>query len=151
MAPTSCFTGQVHRLPDAPEAYGAMITRPKAAPAQSRSADLTRITELASQHRKNITKHLPHFCLTELDLLDSIHIGKKLDPLFDHCDGAWKSELSLEETEFVNNILPCTHFPGFGRVFTGEDEQGKGAPLQHFLKDIPNGVPRSSTCFISLH
>jgi hypothetical protein len=40
MAPTSCFTGQVHRLPDAPEAYGAMITRAKAAPAQSRSADL---------------------------------------------------------------------------------------------------------------
>jgi hypothetical protein len=27
MAPTSCFTGQVHRLPDAPETYGAMITR----------------------------------------------------------------------------------------------------------------------------
>ncbi|WP_407704557.1 hypothetical protein [Streptomyces spongiae] len=27
-------------LPDAPEAYGAMITRPKAAPAQSRSTDL---------------------------------------------------------------------------------------------------------------
>lgn len=40
MAPTSCFNGQVHRLPDAPEAYGAMITRPKAAPAQSRSTDL---------------------------------------------------------------------------------------------------------------
>jgi len=40
MAPTSCFTGQVHRLPDAPEAYGAMITRAKAAPPQSRSADL---------------------------------------------------------------------------------------------------------------
>ncbi|MEU7369704.1 hypothetical protein AB0B92_29885, partial [Streptomyces hygroscopicus] len=39
-APTSCFTGQVHRLPDAPQAYGAMITRPKAAPAQSRSTDL---------------------------------------------------------------------------------------------------------------
>ncbi|GHB42351.1 hypothetical protein GCM10010377_36500 [Streptomyces viridiviolaceus] len=39
MAPTSCFNGQVHRLPDAPEAYGAMITRPKAAPAQSRSTD----------------------------------------------------------------------------------------------------------------
>lgn len=37
MAPTSCFTGQVHRLPDAPEAYGAMITRAKAAPPQSRS------------------------------------------------------------------------------------------------------------------
>ncbi|CAL2056829.1 hypothetical protein GPN2_10673 [Streptomyces murinus] len=33
--PTSCFTGQVHRLPDAPQAYEAMITRmqrhPKAA------------------------------------------------------------------------------------------------------------------------
>lgn len=41
MAPTSCFTGQVHRLPDAPEAYGAMITRAKAAPPQSRSTDLT--------------------------------------------------------------------------------------------------------------
>lgn len=40
MAPTSCFNGQVHRLPDSPEAYGAMITRPMAAPAQSRSADL---------------------------------------------------------------------------------------------------------------
>ncbi|GAA2489798.1 hypothetical protein GCM10023100_44960 [Actinocorallia cavernae] len=40
-APTSYFTGQVHRLPDAPEAYGAVITRAKAAPAQSRSADLT--------------------------------------------------------------------------------------------------------------
>jgi hypothetical protein len=40
MAPTSCFTGQVHRLPDAPEAYGAMITRAKAAPSQSRSPDL---------------------------------------------------------------------------------------------------------------
>lgn len=40
MAPTSCFTGQVHRLPDAPEAYGAMITRAKAAPPQSRCADL---------------------------------------------------------------------------------------------------------------
>lgn len=40
MAPTSCFTGQVHRLPDAPEAYGAMITRAKAAPPQSRYADL---------------------------------------------------------------------------------------------------------------
>jgi hypothetical protein len=39
MAPTSCFTGQVHRLPDAPEAYGAMITRAKAAPPQSRSTD----------------------------------------------------------------------------------------------------------------
>ena len=32
---------QVHRLPDSPEAYGAMITRPKAAPTQSRSADLS--------------------------------------------------------------------------------------------------------------
>lgn len=41
MTPTSCFTGQVHRLPDAPQAYGAMITRPKAAPAQSRSTDLS--------------------------------------------------------------------------------------------------------------
>lgn len=40
MAPTSCFTGQVHRLPDAPQAYGAMITRAKAAPGQSPYADL---------------------------------------------------------------------------------------------------------------
>lgn len=40
MAPTSCLTGQVHRLPDAPEAYGAMISRPMAAPAQSRSTAL---------------------------------------------------------------------------------------------------------------
>jgi hypothetical protein len=39
MAPTSCFTGQVRRLPDSPEAYGAMISRPMAAPAQSRSTD----------------------------------------------------------------------------------------------------------------
>lgn len=39
-APMSCFTWQVHRLPDAPEAYRAMITRPKAAPAQSSSTDL---------------------------------------------------------------------------------------------------------------
>lgn len=38
MAPTSCFAGQVHKLPDAPEAYRAMITRAKAAPARSRSA-----------------------------------------------------------------------------------------------------------------
>jgi hypothetical protein len=42
MAPTSCFTGQVHRLPDSPSAYGAMISRPMAAPAQSRSTDLDR-------------------------------------------------------------------------------------------------------------
>jgi hypothetical protein len=40
MAPTSCFTGQVHTLPNAPEAYGAMITCAKAAPGQSRYADL---------------------------------------------------------------------------------------------------------------
>lgn len=39
--PTSCSTGQVHRLPDAPEADGAMITHPKAAPAQGRSPDLS--------------------------------------------------------------------------------------------------------------
>jgi hypothetical protein len=37
MAPPLCFTGQVHRLTDAPEAHGAMITRAKAAPAQSHS------------------------------------------------------------------------------------------------------------------
>ena len=35
MAPTSCLTGQLNRLPDAPSAYEAMITRPMAAPAQS--------------------------------------------------------------------------------------------------------------------
>lgn len=40
MAPTSCFTGQAHRLPAALEAYGAMITRAKAAPPQSRYIDL---------------------------------------------------------------------------------------------------------------
>jgi hypothetical protein len=40
MAPKSCFTGQVHRLPDSPEAYGAMISRPMAAPAQSRYTNL---------------------------------------------------------------------------------------------------------------
>lgn len=51
MAPTSCFTGQVHRLPDAPEAYGAMITRAKAAPPQSRSADLGDIAPYVSQRR----------------------------------------------------------------------------------------------------
>lgn len=33
MTPTSCFNGQVNRLPDSPEAYGTMITRPMAAPA----------------------------------------------------------------------------------------------------------------------
>ena len=33
MAPMPCFTGRVHGLPDAPETYGAMITRTKAAPA----------------------------------------------------------------------------------------------------------------------
>src|SRR3954471_11633878 len=47
MAPTSCFSGQVHRLPDAPEAYGAMITRAKAAPAQSPSADLSIYSDAA--------------------------------------------------------------------------------------------------------
>lgn len=40
MAPKSCFTEQVHYLPDAPEAFGTMITRAKAAPPQSRSTDL---------------------------------------------------------------------------------------------------------------
>lgn len=49
MAPTSCFNGQVHRLPDAPEAYGAMTTRPKAAPAQSRSTDLVRKASAADE------------------------------------------------------------------------------------------------------
>lgn len=39
MAPTSCFTGQVHRLPDTPEPYGVMITRAKATPPQRRSTD----------------------------------------------------------------------------------------------------------------
>jgi hypothetical protein len=39
MAATSRFNGQVHSLPDAPEAYDAMITRVKAAPGQSRCTD----------------------------------------------------------------------------------------------------------------
>ncbi|GHH31483.1 hypothetical protein GCM10018780_92380 [Streptomyces lanatus] len=48
MTPTSCFTGQVHYLPDAPEAYGAVITRAKAAPRKatpptSQRKDLPRI------------------------------------------------------------------------------------------------------------
>jgi hypothetical protein len=34
-APTLCFTGQLHQLPDAPEAYGAMITHPMTAPVPS--------------------------------------------------------------------------------------------------------------------
>lgn len=38
MAPTSCLHGQVHRLPNSPETYGAMITRPSSSP--MRSADL---------------------------------------------------------------------------------------------------------------
>jgi hypothetical protein len=42
MAPTSCFTEQVHKLPDAPEAHGAVITHAKAAPGQSRYADRRR-------------------------------------------------------------------------------------------------------------
>lgn len=52
MAPTSCFSGQVHYLPDAPEAYGAKITRAKAAPSQSRSADPT------YQHLSTLSHHL---------------------------------------------------------------------------------------------
>lgn len=40
MAPTSCFNGQIHRLPDSPEAYGGMITPLKAAPDKSHSTDL---------------------------------------------------------------------------------------------------------------
>lgn len=43
--PTSCFTGEVHRLPYAPEAYGSMITRAKAAPAQSRSVSCSAVRE----------------------------------------------------------------------------------------------------------
>lgn len=43
MTPASCFTGQVHRLPDAPEAYGLMITRAKATPPKA-----TRPTRLTS-------------------------------------------------------------------------------------------------------
>lgn len=39
MAPTLCFTEQVHRLPDAPEAYGVTITRAKAAPPTSVDAN----------------------------------------------------------------------------------------------------------------
>lgn len=38
--PNVVLSGQVHRLPDTPEAYGAMITRAKAAPPQSRSVGL---------------------------------------------------------------------------------------------------------------
>jgi hypothetical protein len=59
MAPTSCFNGQVHRLPDAPEAYGAMITRAKAAPGQSRyirakaggASDLPKISVILYKRR----------------------------------------------------------------------------------------------------
>lgn len=40
MASTTRFTEQVHRLPDALQAYGAMISHAKAAPAQARSADI---------------------------------------------------------------------------------------------------------------
>ncbi|MFI6355475.1 hypothetical protein ACIBJF_23040, partial [Streptomyces sp. NPDC050743] len=54
MAPTSCFTGQVHRLPDAPEAYGAMITRAKAAPPQSRYADLSTVVRRRDHGRSGI-------------------------------------------------------------------------------------------------
>jgi hypothetical protein len=51
MAPTSCFTGQVHRLPAAPQAYGAMITRAKAAPPQSRSTNLSAILDPTPSYR----------------------------------------------------------------------------------------------------
>ncbi|AIS00753.1 hypothetical protein SGLAU_24045 [Streptomyces glaucescens] len=59
MAPTSCFTGQVHRLPDAPEAYGAMITRTKAAPGQSRYADRVGTTKGAMAHSHNQQENPP--------------------------------------------------------------------------------------------
>jgi hypothetical protein len=36
------------QLPDAPEAYEAMVTRPEAAPAQSRSTDLDSISTAQS-------------------------------------------------------------------------------------------------------
>lgn len=63
MAPTSCFTGQFHRLPDAPEAYGAMTPRAKAALPQSRSTDRDleasrSIPELEVARRENYLKML---------------------------------------------------------------------------------------------
>lgn len=50
MVPMLPFTGKVHRLPDAPEAYGTMITHAKSAPPQSHSNDLSAlITEARSK------------------------------------------------------------------------------------------------------
>lgn len=64
MAPTSCFTGQVHRLRDAREAYGAMITRakavpPKAATPTSRPSQHFRLTHpaLADLHEVRSPEH----------------------------------------------------------------------------------------------
>lgn len=54
MAPTSCFNGQVNRLPDAPEAYGAMITRAKAAPGQSHSAARAGSTRTTAEPNKAV-------------------------------------------------------------------------------------------------
>jgi hypothetical protein len=59
MAPTSCFTGQVHYLPDAPEAYGAMITRAKAAPPQSRCADRTLNSAITEYRHCPVNSHFP--------------------------------------------------------------------------------------------
>jgi hypothetical protein len=65
MAPTSCFTGQVHKLPDAPQAYGAMITRAKAAPPQSRSTAFALASpRLSISHQtrdRRISTRLPSF------------------------------------------------------------------------------------------
>lgn len=55
MAPTSCFTGQVHRLADVPKAHGAIVTRPKVAPAKSRSADLRHVLSRITGPRSPLT------------------------------------------------------------------------------------------------
>jgi len=65
MDPPSRSTGQVHRLPDAPEAYGAMITCARAAPSQSRSADLvaTRIPQETEYTRHQVDIPKPSSCI----------------------------------------------------------------------------------------
>src|SRR5690606_40105268 len=73
MAPTSCFNGQVHRLPDAPEAYGAMITRPKAAPAQSRSAALEVHTSALTGPLHSVTYHTFFACLSDVISRADVH------------------------------------------------------------------------------
>jgi hypothetical protein len=60
MAPTSCFNGEVNRLPDAPEAYGAMITRAKAAPGQSRYADKVNHSSVGGSSSSADGKSLSH-------------------------------------------------------------------------------------------